>query len=151
MLGSNRDIFFPKLNEKLHLITFSEIAVSYLKERGYEPYECKSEDEARYRAEELIAKKQWPCYFFNSDTTGEKDFEEFYTDNEDLAMERFETIGVIQNQPAFDEIKLDDFMKEVEILRRQVVWSKEDIVKLYFSLLPDFAHKETGKYLDQRM
>ena len=151
MLGSNRDIFFPKLNEKLHLITFSEIAISYLKERGYEPYECKSEDEARYRAEELIAKKQWPCYFFNSDTTGEKDFEEFYTDNEDLAMERFETIGVIQNLPAFDEIKLDDFMKEVEILRRQAVWSKEDIVKLYFSLLPDFAHKETGKYLDQRM
>ena len=151
MLGSNRDIFFPKLNEKLHLITFSEIAISYLKERGYEPYECKSEDEARYRAEELIAKKQWPCYFFNSDTTGEKDFEEFYTDNEDLAMERFKTIGVIQNLPEFDEIKLDDFMKEVEILRRQAVWSKEDIVKLYFSLLPDFAHKETGKYLDQRM
>jgi hypothetical protein len=64
LLGNNRDIFFPKLSEKLHLITFSEIAVRYLRERGYEPYECESEDEARDRAEELIANKQWPCYFF---------------------------------------------------------------------------------------
>jgi FlaA1/EpsC-like NDP-sugar epimerase len=151
LLGNNRDIFFPKLSEKLHLITFSEIAVRYLRERGYEPYECESEDEARDRAEELIANKQWPCYFFKSDTTGEKDFEEFFTDNEDLDMERFETIGVIKNQPDFDEAKLDDFMDGIEALREKGTWSKDDIVKLYFGLLPEFAHKETGKYLDQRM
>ena len=151
LLGENRDIFFPKLSEKLHLITFSEIAVRYLRERGYEPYECESEDEARDRAEELIAKKQWPCYFFKSDTTGEKDFEEFFTDNEDLDMERFETVGVIKNQPEFDEAKLDDFMNGIEALRKKGTWTKDDIVKLYFGLLPEFAHKETGKYLDQRM
>ena len=151
LLGGNRDIFFPKLSEKLHLITFSEVAVRYLRERGYEPYECESEDEARDRAEELIANKQWPCYFFKSDTTGEKDFEEFFTDNEDLDMERFETVGVIKNQPDFDETKLDDFMDGIEALREKGTWSKDDIVKLYFGLLPEFAHKETGKYLDQRM
>ena len=151
LLGNNRDIFFPKLSENLHLITFSEIAISYLRERGYEPYECKSEDEARDRAEELIANKQWPCYFFNSDTTGEKDFEEFFTDNENLDMDRFETVGVIQNQPDFDEIKLDEFMNGIEALREKGTWNKDDIVKLYFRLLPEFAHKETGKYLDQRM
>ncbi len=151
LLGNNRDIFFPKLSEKLHLITFSEIAVRYLRERGYEPYECESEDEARDRAEELIANKQWPCYFFKSDTTGEKDFEEFFTDAEDLDMERFETVGVIRNEPEFDEAKLNEFMKGIEALREKGTWGKEDIVKLYFSLLPEFAHKETGKYLDQRM
>ena len=151
LLGGNRDIFFPKLSEKLHLITFSEIAIRYLRERGYEPYECESEDEARDRAEELITNKQWPCYFFNSDTTGEKDFEEFFTDNEDLDMERFETVGVIKNQPDFDEAKLDDFMDGIEALREKGTWTKDDIVKLYFGLLPEFAHKETGKYLDQRM
>ena len=151
LLGENRDIFFPKLSEKLHLITFSEIAVRYLRERGYEPYECESESEARDRAEELIANKQWPCYFFKSDTTGEKDFEEFFTDNEDLDMERFETVGVIKNQPKFDEAKLDDFMNGIEGLRKKGTWAKDDIVKLYFGLLPQFAHKETGKYLDQRM
>ena len=151
LLGNNRDIFFPKLSEKLHLITFSEIAVHYLRERGYEPYECQSEDEARDKAEELIANKQWPCYFFKSDTTGEKDFEEFFTDNEDLDMDRFETVGVIKNQPDFDEAKLNDFMDGIEALREKSTWTKDDIVKLYFGLLPEFAHKETGKYLDQRM
>ena len=151
LLGGNRDIFFPKLSEKLDLITFSEIAVRYLRDRGYEAYECESEGEARDRAEELIANKQWPCYFFKSDTTGEKDFEEFFTDNEDLDMERFETVGVIKNQPDFDEAKLDDFMDGIEALREKGTWTKDDIVKLYFGLLPEFAHKETGKYLDQRM
>ena len=151
LLGDNRDIFFPKLSEKLHLITFSEIAVRYLRDRGYEPYECVSEEEARDRAGELIANKQWPCYFFKSDTTGEKDFEEFFTVNEDLDMERFDTVGVIKNQIDFDEAKLDDFMDGIEALREKGTWAKNDIVRLYFGLLPEFAHKETGKYLDQRM
>ena len=151
LFGENRDIFFPKLSEKLHLINFSEIAVHYLRERGYEPYECDSEDEARDRAKEMILKKKWPCYFFKTDTTGEKDFEEFFTDNEDLDMDRFETIGVIKNQAEFDEAKLDDFMSRIENLRKKGTWTKDDIVKLYFGLLSDFAHKETGKYLDQRM
>jgi len=151
LFGENRDIFFPKLSEKLHLITFSEIAIRFLRERGYEPYECESESEARCRAKELIANKQWPCYFFKSDTTGEKDFEEFFTDNEDLDMERFETVGVIKNEPDFDEEKLDHFMNGIEALREKGTWTKDDIVKLYFRLLPEFAHKETGKYLDQRM
>lgn len=151
LLGNNREIFFPKLSEKLHLITFSEIAVRYLMEREYEPYECESEDEARDRAKELIANKKWPCYFFKSDTTGEKDFEEFFTDAEDIDMERFETVGVIRNQPNFDEVKLEEFINGIEALREKGTWNKKDIVKLYFGLLPEFAHKETGKYLDQRM
>ena len=151
LLGDNRDIFFPKLSEKLHLITFSEIAVRYLNNHGYKPYNCISEDEARDNADKLIANKQWPCYFFNSDTTGEKDFEEFFTDNEDLDMERFETVGVIKNKPDYDEVKLDAFMHGIEALREKGTWVKDDIVKLYFGLLPDFVHKETGKYLDERM
>ncbi len=151
LLGNNRDIFFPKLSEKLHLISFSEIAVRYLRERNYEPYECESEDEARDRADELIANKRWPCYFFKSDTTGEKDFEEFFTDDEDLDRERFDTVGIIRNKPNFDKTKLDDFTYGIQALREKGTWKKDDIVKLYFGLLPEFAHKETGKYLDQRM
>ena len=151
IFGNNRDIFFPKLSEKLHLITFSEIAIRYLESRGYAPFECNSEEEARKRAKELIAKKQWPCYFFKSDTTGEKDFEEFFTDNEDLDMDRFDTVGVIRNQPDFDETKLDEFMEGINALRDKETWKKDEIIKLYFSLLPEFSHKETGKYLDQKM
>ena len=98
-----------------------------------------------------IAKKKWPCYFFKSDTTGEKDFEEFFTENENLDMDRFDTVGVIRNQPDFDETKLDDFMQGINDLRSNETWTKDDIIKLCFGLLPEFAHKETGKYLDQKM
>ena len=66
-------------------------------------------------------------------------------------MKRFEEVGVIQNQPNFDESNLDKFMNGVKDLREKGTWTKDDIVKLYFGLLPEFAHKETGKYLDQRM
>ena len=151
LLGDNRDIFFPKLNKNLHLITFSEVAVRFLRENGYKPFQCESEDEARDRAEELISKKLWPCYFFKSDTTGEKDFEEFFTKKEELDMDRFNSVGVIRNQPDFDEAKLDEFMDGIDALRAKATWTKDEIVKLYFGLLPEFAHKETGKYLDQRM
>ncbi len=151
LLGDNRDIFFPKLSEKLHLISFADIAVRYLRALGYEPYECTTEDEARERTEELITKKQWPCYFFKSDTTGEKDFEEFFTAQEDLDMQRLQGIGVIRNPAAFNSAQLDAFSQGVVALRAKGRWSKDEIVALFFGLLPEFAHKETGKYLDQRM
>ncbi|HHH51593.1 MAG TPA: NAD-dependent epimerase/dehydratase family protein, partial [Campylobacterales bacterium] len=109
LLGENRDIFFPKLSEKLHLISFADIAIKYLEKIGYEPYLCSSEDEARELAKILPQEGKWPCYFFNSDTTGEKDFEEFFTDKETLDMKKFENIGVIKNEPIFDDSKLDYF------------------------------------------
>ncbi len=151
LLGENRDIFFPKLSKSLNLITLSEIAVRYLEALGFDAYECSSEDEARARTDELIAKKCWPCYFFKSDTTGEKDFEEFFTDYEDLDMDRFESVGVIRNSSHFDPKLLDSFVSSIEKLRNQSTWSKADMLKLFYDMIPDFDHKETGKYLDQRM
>jgi FlaA1/EpsC-like NDP-sugar epimerase len=151
LLGNNRDIFFPKLSEKLHLITFAEIATRYLRQRGYEPFECASESEAREEASALIAKNHWPCFFFESDTTGEKDFEEFFTVDEDLDMERFATLGVIKNNLEFDDKKLDGFTDKIMDLRSRGAWGKEEIVNIFFNLLPQFSHKETGKFLDQRM
>lgn len=151
LLGENRDIFFPKLSEQLDQLTFSAIAVRYLAGLGFEAHECASEDEARHRAPELIARKQWPCYFFASDTTGEKDFEEFYTDRETLNMARFESIGIIKNQPVYDDAKLNAFLKTVSALQERSVWDRQDLVKLFHEMLPDFGHKETGKYLDDKM
>ena len=114
IFGENRDIFFPKLSESLHLISFSDIAVKYLKNLGYEPYLCKTEYEAREfflikTEEEIKNSKQWPCFFTSSDTTGEKDFEEFFTDNEVLDMNSFKNIGVIKNEAIFDSNKLNNF------------------------------------------
>lgn len=151
LLGENRDIFFPKLSEALHLTRFSDIAVRYLEARGFEPYECDSEDEARARAEELIDSGRWPVFFFESDTTGEKDFEEFYTGEEDIDWKRFETIGVIRNPVGFDEQKLERFVAEIGRIRAQPTWGKAEIVELFNYMLPDFKHLETGKYLDSKM
>lgn len=151
IFGENRDIFFPKLSENLHLITFADIAVRYLKELGYEPYLCETEDEARSLVKTLPQQKKWPCYFTNSDTTGEKDFEEFFTSAETLDMERFENLGVIKNELQFENQKLENFTQAISDLKRKKKWLKEDIVDLFHQMIPDFGHKETGKYLDAKM
>jgi len=151
LLGENRDIFFPKLSEQLHLTTFSDIAERYIVNLGYEPYHCPTEQEARDRSTELIAAKKWPCFFFKSDTSGEKDFEEFFTDNEFLDMDRFQNLGVIKNEADFDTNLLDKFIQVISELRKQQVWKKASIVELFNEMIPDFDHKETGKYLDGRM
>ncbi|MBC7154769.1 MAG: UDP-N-acetylglucosamine 4,6-dehydratase [Rhodobacteraceae bacterium] len=151
ILGGNRDIFFPKLSEALNLTRFSDIARRYLHARGYAPYECATEDEARARAAELIPAGKWPVYFFASDTTGEKDFEEFFTGAETLDMGRFGTVGVILNAPEFDATKLDRFLTEIARIRAAPTWDKPEIVALFNEMIPDFDHKETGRYLDSRM
>ena len=150
VFGENRDIFFPKLSADLNLITFSEIAERYLKDKGLKPLICNTEDEAREIAK-VDNNGQWPCLFTKSDTTGEKDFEEFFTDNEVLDMERFNNLGVIKNDLNFDSEKLKMFENEISKMKAEKKWDKEQIVKLFFEMLPDFGHRETGKYLDSKM
>ena len=151
IFGENRDIYFPKLSKDLHLITFSDIAVKYLEKKGRTAYLCKNEDEARSLAKLLPLDDTWPCLFTPSDTTGEKDFEEFFTQNETLDMEKFENLGVIKNEANFNESLLNEFASEIRMYKENEKWSKNQIVKLFFKILPDFAHKETGKYLDGKM
>ncbi|KTF15216.1 UDP-N-acetylglucosamine 4,6-dehydratase [Pseudoalteromonas sp. H105] len=151
IFGDNRDIFFPKLSEALHLITFADIAVKYLNERGFEPYLCKTEDEARELVKTLPSQGKWPCLFTESDTTGEKDFEEFFTDSEELDMTRFENLGIIKNTPEFDQKLLNEFESEIALMKSSKSWTKEQMVKLFFKMIPGFGHKETGKYLDGKM
>jgi FlaA1/EpsC-like NDP-sugar epimerase len=151
IFGENRDIFFPKLSEALHLISFADIAVRYLKDLGYEPYLCKDEDEARALAKTLPQEGKYPCLFTSSTTTGEKDFEEFFTDRETLDMQRFENLGVIKNEALFDEALLNNFEEKIKSYKEKLSWSKEEIVKEFFKMIPDFGHKETGKYLDGKM
>ena len=151
IFGENRDIFFPKLSESLHLISFADIAVKYLENKGYEPYLCKDEDEARELAKTLPKEGKWPCLFTSSDTTGEKDFEEFFTDNETLDLNRFENLGVIKNEANFDEALISEFETSINAYLDAKAWKKEQIVELFFKMIPDFGHKETGKYLDGKM
>ncbi|ENM3943440.1 UDP-N-acetylglucosamine 4,6-dehydratase [Vibrio cholerae] len=151
IFGENRDIFFPKLSEALHLITFADIAVKYLKQRGYEPHLCVNEDEARELTKTLPEQGKWPCLFTESDTTGEKDFEEFFTDKEVLDMARFENLGIIKNDPLYQPELLSLFETQIGQMKAAREWTKEQIVDLFFTMIPDFGHKETGKYLDSKM
>lgn len=151
IFGENRDIFFPKLSEDLHLITFADIAARYLHELGYEPYLCEDEDEARELIKTLPQEKKWPCLFTTSDTTGEKDFEEFFTDREILDLDRFENLGIIKNELSFQNDKLESFSNKISALKISRKWDKKDIVELFHDMIPDFGHMETGKYLDAKM
>lgn len=151
IFGENRDVFFPKLSENLHLITFADIAEKYLRNLGYEPYLCKDEEEARTLIHKLPKEGKWPCLFTASDTTGEKDFEEFFTDKEILDMDRYENLGIIKNDLNVEEEKLNNFESSINSLKEKKQWSKEQIVALFFEMIPSFGHKETGKYLDSKM
>ena len=151
LVGENRDIFFPKLSEGFELITFSEIAERYISSMGYEPYLCSSEEEARSKCSELISKKYWPCYFFKSDTTGEKDYEEFYTEKENLDLSKFLNIGVIKNNLEYNNNVLDLFKDKISYIKNKDIWDKNEIIDLFNQVIPNFNHKSTGKFLDDKM
>jgi len=151
IFGENRDIFFPKLSEALHLMSFSDIAIKYLKDKGFEPYPCNTEDEARELIKTLPEQGKWPCLFTKSDTTGEKDFEEFYTDKEVLDMDRFKNLGVIKNEPEYNETQLNNFEDTIRQLKFSMNWDKKSIVNEFFKMIPKFGYHDNGKYLDGKM
>ncbi|MBA94295.1 MAG: UDP-N-acetylglucosamine 4,6-dehydratase [Rickettsiales bacterium] len=151
IFGENRDIFFPKLNENLHLISFADIAIKYLENLGYEVLLCETEDEARKLVKNVTKRKKWPCLFTNSNTTGEKSFEEFYTTDEKLDMDQFENLGIIKNELNFNKEMIEKFEISINNMLMQKKWTKEKIVDLFFELVPNFEYKKMGKYLDGKM
>ncbi len=151
LLGQNREIFFPKLSEG-QMMTFSSIADKFLQELGYEALYCGSEEEARLFAATMPAdSKQYPVYYFKSDTTGEKSFEEFYVPGEQLNLDRFQALGVIESVVPRPKEELDSFLTELTGLFSKENTSKEDIVLALKKYLPNFVHEEKGKNLDQKM
>jgi len=151
IFGENRDIFFPKLSEALHLISFSDLVIEYLKGKGYIAHICNTEDEARELIKTLPEKGKWPCLFTTSDTTGEKDFEEFYTDKEILDLNKFKNLGIIKNELEYDENQLNDFERHISDLKSVAMWNKQMIVDQFFKMIPNFDYHDTGKYLDNKM
>jgi FlaA1/EpsC-like NDP-sugar epimerase len=152
ILGENGDVYFPHLKEGLDEITFSEIAVTLLEKLGYEPYECDSEEQAKREMDVLTAKKKWPCYFFKSDTTGEKDFEEFYGPEEIVDFMKYLHIGIIKQSPAKeDEKAIREFVCFASRAALDPAVTKADYVREIKSIVPTLHHKELGKNLDQKM
>lgn len=151
MLGKNREIFFPRLEEG-QMMSFDQIARELLKEQGYTVLECKSEREAIDKAEKLKAgSRQYPVYFSTSDTSGEKSFEEFYTEEEKADFNKFLALGVITGKTAPDREEMENLLKELSNAFKEEDILKEDIVKIIKSYLPNFKHIETGRSLDNKM
>jgi len=152
-LGKTREIFFPNLDADTQLRTFSDIAISFLESHGYEPVETASEQEARARAAELIAQRKWPCYFFDSDTSGEKPFEEFYSEDDAVDWERFSDIGVISAAipNSAQRTRLAEFLEAIAALRKSGHWSKANLVGRIRDCCPELAHIDVDRYLDDKM
>lgn len=153
ILGSNMEIYFPKLQPLENMISFWDIAIKLLNLLGYEPYICETEEEARSKVIELSAKSKWPCLISKTDTSGEKEYEEFYSEKDNVILDKFEDIGIIWQDRIPENLKnvLNDFIKNIKTLRSKNYWSKTEIVKTINLVLPEFKHKETGKYLDDKL
>lgn len=153
-LGNNRDIYFPQIGQDLELITFAEIARIFLKSLGYEPTEYPSEEAAREAAESLQKNsKHWPCYFSESDTTGEKPYEEFYSEKDEVDFETYQKIGIIHQTKlnSDQKAKLFKVIHSIEDIQKSRHWSKEEIVNLIKIAVPELEHEEKGKNLDEKM
>jgi FlaA1/EpsC-like NDP-sugar epimerase len=151
LLGDSGDIFFPKLDES-QMLTFSHIAEKFLNELGLEAEICNSENEAKIKAAHWNPSiKRYPVYFFESDTSGEKSFEEFYTQTDIVDMDSFQALGIVKNSEKADKNDIEKTLTAFEKLFESENVDKGSVVNLLSNYLPDFSHIETGKSLDQKM
>lgn len=151
IFGESGDTFFPKEHKDFKLTPMHEVAERFVQIKGLKPIPCETENEARQYFNTNVVKDSWPCFFPGSDTTGEKPYEEFYTDDETLDLEKFEAFGIIKNDRLFDEQQLKKFVDAVKNWRNSGQWTKEDVVNIFEDMLPHFEHEEKGKSLDSKM
>ncbi len=151
ILGSNGEIFFPKLGEE-KMKTFSSICDDFITAMGYTKHECATDEEAkRFAANMKPGDKEYPVVYFKSDTTGEKDFEEFYVDGEARDLDRFLSLGVILSKEHRHKAEVEAFMDRLESIFAHPDFTKAEVVGCLKEFLPNFEHEEKGKNLDQKM
>ena len=151
MLGANREIFFPKL-EEAQMMTFDAIATALLQEYGYEVLQCSSDEEAIAKAEALRGgSKKYPVHYSGSNTSGEKAFEEFYTEQEQVDMERLHSLGIITGKEIPNNEQIDVLFEKLENAFERDTLTKEEVVSIIAEYLPNFEHIEKGKSLDSKM
>jgi FlaA1/EpsC-like NDP-sugar epimerase len=152
IMGNTGDIFYPKLDEEKDMILFDKIALDLIRELGYEADICQTEEEAKQKALALTPEsKSYPIFFFRSNTSGEKAFEEFFTEKEVLDTDSFVTLGVIKNSVKRNVNEIDAIFKSLKTLFEKDTITKAEIVEVLKEYLPNFEHIETGKGLDMKM
>jgi FlaA1/EpsC-like NDP-sugar epimerase len=150
ILGKTAEIFFPKLDMRKDLVNFADIYPALLHELGYEPYICSSEEEAR-RKVWMIREKKYPVFLFRTDTSGEKLYEEFYTEEENYILDRYNALGVIKKAPSYNVQAFDSIITELRQLLAKQKTTKADVVQWLSKYIPEFKHIETGFGLDRKM
>lgn len=150
MLGKSGEIFFPKL-EKEEQVYFKTITEDFFKAANREIIVCNSDQEAREKSITLTESSPYPVYFFSSDTSGEKLYEEFYTESDKVDLQQFESLGVIKNARKLPTDEIELCIKDLQQLMNSGSYDKQSIVDNLKKYLPDFQHIETGKGLDQKM
>lgn len=153
ILGRPGEVFFPKLGED-QMLTFSSICDKFVAEQGYEKDQCKSDEEAKRKAEQIKNSSEsttYPVVYFKSDTTGEKAYEEFYVPGEKIDMNRFLALGVVEQTSRHDMNDINDFFNRLESIFHEEDFTKAQVVEAIKSFIPNFEHEEKGKNLDQKM
>jgi FlaA1/EpsC-like NDP-sugar epimerase len=150
LLGQSGDIFFPKLDPE-EMVNFKDITLDFFSAMGREIKQCSSEEEAKQLAANLSDADPYPAFFFESNTSGEKLYEEFYTDEDALDMESHESLGVIKNAKQISLQEVEACISDIRSELAKENYSKEEIVRVMKKYLPDFQHIETGKTLDSKM
>lgn len=157
ILGNGGEIFFPKLGED-QMLTFSKICDDFVKAQGFEKDECANDPEAKKKAETLSyeptangQQPKYPVVYFKSDTTGEKAYEEFYVPGEQVNMNRFSALGVVEQTTRRNMSEVNRFFSELEAIFQKKDFTKAEVVNSIKKFVPNFEHEEKGKNLDQKM
>ena len=158
VLGNSGEIFFPKLGEE-QMLTFSSICDDFVRANGLEKHMCATDTEAKnFASENLVSQKSpknsekvWPVVYTGSDTTGEKAYEEFYVEGEDLNLTRFASLGVIESSPRHTIVEVDTLFAEFKGIFAKDDFTKAEVVEAIRMFIPTFEHTEKGKNLDDKM
>ena len=151
VLADDKEIFFPQTSKTFGDISLIDITSKFLQERGFEPAPFDDENMARNSVDKCVAQGKWPCFYFKSDTTGEKPFEEFYAKNEKVSFDDFDTIGKIKFDVGASNVDYNSFIQSYDNFKKGKNWKKSDLVGIFKRFLPNFLHEERHKNLDQKM
>ena len=151
LVAKDKEILFPKVSERFLDISLVDIASRYLKLKGFSPMPFESESQAQLSVNSAVEQGKWPCFYFESNTTGEKQFEEFYSDDESLNLDVFSNIGIVQYAANGNFLPYADFLAIYDSFKLNDSWQKSELIKLFTTILPNFIHEEKHKNLDQKM
>ncbi|MBD5390247.1 UDP-N-acetylglucosamine 4,6-dehydratase [bacterium] len=151
ILGKGGEVFFPKLGED-QMLTFSGICDDFVKSEGFVKKECRSDEEAKHYAVEMgYDSDTYPVVYFKSDTTGEKAYEEFYVPGEKIDIQRFQSLGVVEQSSRHNMDEVNVFFETLEKIFAKEDFTKAQVVEAIKGFIPNFEHEEKGKNLDQKM